>query len=285
MSEQSNQGQQSESGSSESQLLEGVSDKQIDSLSSSVGVALAPNLDYLTKEPETNEELDLQANQIINQMEAEGVFDAENAEKLRKVFSMPASIVPFTEEESEAEAEKLRAILGFSDRLATTNSWLGLATLINDWAVWKGWYEKERSPRMFALLFESEVFEAFEELRKGAFETYFSDDRGYQKPEGYWVEIADVAIRALDYCGHTFADQAGWSTTPKTAFKINDWKDHEAVLWELKSACWVSVDALRDILAICKIYCEENGQNLRKLIDLKMRYNLVREHRHGGKLV
>lgn len=174
-------------------------------------------------------------------------------------------------------------VQSFEDRLVATISWPDLATLINDWAVWKGWYETERSSRMFALLFESEVFEAFEEFRKGAFETYFSDDRGYQKPEGYWIEIADVAIRALDYCGHTFGDQAGWWGYPKTAFNVTDWKDHEAVLWQLKSSCWVSIDSLRSLLAICKIYCEENGQNLRSLIDLKMRYNLVREHRHGNK--
>lgn len=164
--------------------------------------------------------------------------------------------------------------------------WPELADLINQWAQWKGWNDVERTSREITLLFKSEVAEAFEEHRKGKYEVYFStDDRGFQKPEGFYTEIADLAIRVLHHCGLTQADQGAWWSYKPENYSIANWADSIEILWTLDSACWVSVDSMRDILVVCNAYLAKQGQSLMGLIKQKMEYNLTRAYRHGNKLV
>lgn len=75
---------------------------------------------------------------------------------------------------------------------------------IHQYAVEKGWWEKERNVGEMFLLFVSEVSEAFEEIRNGKApaEVYFIGE----KPEGVPIELADVVIRILDYCEHAGID-------------------------------------------------------------------------------
>lgn len=47
-------------------------------------------------------------------------------------------------------------------------------------------------------LIHSELSEALEEVRKGRFGTWYSENEGRQKPEGVMVELADALIRIGD---------------------------------------------------------------------------------------
>lgn len=59
-----------------------------------------------------------------------------------------------------------------------------------------GWWDKPRTDTQFFLLFDSELTEAFEAVRRGD----IADDHLPQY-RGFTVEIADFVIRVLDYLG------------------------------------------------------------------------------------
>lgn len=67
-----------------------------------------------------------------------------------------------------------------------------------------GWWEEERSFGDIIALCHSELSEALEEHRNGhaPTEIYYNGE----KPEGIPIELADVVIRIMDYCGHAGID-------------------------------------------------------------------------------
>jgi NTP pyrophosphatase (non-canonical NTP hydrolase) len=84
-------------------------------------------------------------------------------------------------------------------------------------AISKGWYEEERSFGDIISLCHAELSEALEEYRNGhkPNDIYYSVSEksvtngkfeNDLKPEGIPIELADVVIRIMDYCGHVGID-------------------------------------------------------------------------------
>ena len=128
-------------------------------------------------------------------------------------------------------------------------------------------------------------YAAGEAEREGVSDALLLDD-GY-KPEGFWVEIADLVIRLADTAG-----AYGWPMRPVSCPQftsevhlikvlrsgVNSLEcgdGHDAWVWS------ASVHAAT-IVSICVDSAKAFGVDLWSLIELKMRYNATREHRHGG---
>lgn len=158
----------------------------------------------------------------------------------------------------------------------------------------------------------SEISEAWEEYRAGRMETWYSID-GQQieldvqgesvlrqtgrtaKPEGFYVEIADLCIRLADSMGaygwHSKDVDTVYSLSPvdlvsrlHKAVAAMSWQPNEWV-WSNETESVQSADeTARFILGVCIGSATSSGVDLLSLCELKMAYNATREHRHGGKL-
>lgn len=184
-------------------------------------------------------------------------------------------------------------------------------------AVEHGWWENERSFAEIIALIHSELSEALEEYRNGKpnlyYECKYHDTRtkcpdqfngcqygknegcNIRKPEGIAVELADVIIRILDYCG-------------KEDINIDEMMNQLLILDvnfqlpELISECHLFISLsynatkrqyieftqnyfLIKCIALIMNWCTKNGIDVENIILLKHEYNRTREYKHGGKVI
>ena len=185
---------------------------------------------------------------------------------------------------------------------------------IHELALAKGWWQdgiENRSVAEIVANFHGEVSEAWEEYRAGRMTPWYCytyhdctpmmvqmrDDPEIwppshgEKPEGFWVEIADLCIRLMDSIGayqwevgHIRDTRIGLGQ--KIPELIADL--HKAVScmilsgsyqWSRQAKIYASC-----VIADCISAAKHNGVDLWSLIELKHAYNQTRPMRHGGKL-
>ena len=185
---------------------------------------------------------------------------------------------------------------------------------IHEWAIDKGWWEGGIETRDVAEIvanFHSEASEAWEEYRAGRMDTWYSwkgeafksfdagsvisesglfvNKNKWMKPEGFWVEIADLCIRIMDAM-----EAYGWPASDRET-NGNQGEDLPGLIidfhatissmfvrgcssWSSQADIWAQTIIVDAIVA-----ARQNGVDLWKLIELKHRYNETRPYRHGGK--
>jgi hypothetical protein len=198
-------------------------------------------------------------------------------------------------------------------------------------AVAKGWWpDGGRNFGEMMMLIVTELAEAMEEARRPGFDpklVWMSrgfgsvspiepyDPESGAKPEGFGIELADVAIRAFDVAGaqkmdlhHALTEHSanlvpgvikGQTTADllaasrATSDPVSDNTGDQLLrvtgaivrtrnIWEVNHANLPG--AMLAILGETLLVADKHGINLDDAIRIKMRYNSTRSVRHGGKL-
>lgn len=172
-----------------------------------------------------------------------------------------------------------------SSDIAGVCDWDSLVRVSHAMALEKGWWHDGVAARPLDEIvanFHAEVSEAWEAYRDGKMETWYSGNTsealrsgGVPKPEGFWVELADLVIRVADAAG---------------AHKI----DALCCCYQYPPAGTASfICYLHRLIAdkdftlatgSCFYFAQENEHDLWATIREKLAYNATRPHRHGGKL-
>ena len=165
-------------------------------------------------------------------------------------------------------------------------------------AVAHGFWEPGSEPTFgeYCALIHEEISEAFSAWRKGEPDEYIVDG----KPEGVWVELADVVIRCADILGYfdTDYDDAVVHMYDGTYANIL----HAMQESPVNFICHIGImhhtvsTAFQDDIKFAKtksiivltfyIYAlaEHNGIDLDAIIDRKCAYNATRPWRHGKRM-
>ena len=182
-------------------------------------------------------------------------------------------------------------------------------------AVAHGWWEEERPFAELIALTHSELSEALEEYRDGRElgEIYYSCTAGGRgnenclfpgvrpcpekcknlKPEGIPIELADVIIRIADYFGR-YKIQVDELKSRATHQTVRDKIGTLCELiahghWLLGMAYVSKEEELRYSLMALLVdhirdFCQCNGIDIEKAINIKMRYNKTRPYKHNKKI-
>ena len=151
-------------------------------------------------------------------------------------------------------------------------------------AVDKDWWDDGIAARPIEDIinnFHAEVSEAWEEYRAGRMATWYADPQAVlsgklPKPEGFFVELADLLIRIADATGAHRIDVDEQCTKfvsieESIAFSIR--RMHE---WIANYDFTLAADE-------CFALADDNHHDLWATIREKLCYNATRPHRHGGK--
>lgn len=189
-----------------------------------------------------------------------------------------------------------------------------LAKEVHQNAVAHGWWETDRSYEEVIALIHSELSEALEEYRDGKQMLYYKDSNCNKggdcapednmdcpcdetqcmyfvpgKPEGIIVELADVVIRILDYCGRRSIDIGDELDLRSAGNDTNTLPELVVRCHYLISMAYTNVELCSRYFAKCisliDFWCLENGTTLETAISIKHEYNKTRPYRHGGKVI
>lgn len=153
-------------------------------------------------------------------------------------------------------------------------------------AVAHGFWEEGEEPTFgeYCALIHEEISEAFSAWRNNEPDEYIKDG----KPEGVWVELADVVIR----CADAIAARKYNFDIPKIGIKIQFYLFGEfvAFLHSEVAIMWITGDYEIIGLQLCKIiaavylFADHNGIDLDAIIDRKCAYNATRPYKHGKRM-
>lgn len=150
-------------------------------------------------------------------------------------------------------------------------------------AVAHGFWEVGSEPTFgeYCALIHEEISEAFSAWRRGEPDEYVKDG----KPEGVWVELADVVIRCADAMaawGYEFDCDTEIHLTPGRY----SFPEYMSLLHSTISDAW-HCDQNRALhTLVCEVYYLANHLNidLDAIIDRKCAYNVTRPYKHGKRM-
>lgn len=164
-------------------------------------------------------------------------------------------------------------VYNWRTQIEAVKSFGDLVPVSHQMAIEKGWWQEgipNRPACDILANYHSEVSEAWEEYRAHRMDTWFGESG---KPEGFWIEIADLLIRIADAVG------AGREEMYETLSKhVNDLPVANFItrLHELL-ACG------KDAVTFCECFAKRRGVDLYEAVRTKLTYNATRPYRHGGK--
>ncbi len=158
---------------------------------------------------------------------------------------------------------------------------------IHENAVAHGFHEPDSEPTFgeYCALIHEEISEAFSAWRNGEPNEYVDDDG---KPQGVWVELADVVIRCADAMG-------AW----KYKFEVREinikpqglnfgsfiTELHYAVseMWDAEDKEFTE-NILKVLVSYVYKFAELCGIDLDAIIERKHAYNVTRPYKHGKRM-
>jgi NTP pyrophosphatase (non-canonical NTP hydrolase) len=162
-------------------------------------------------------------------------------------------------------------------------------------AVAHGFWEPGSEPTFgeYCAFIHEEISEAFSAWRNNEPDEYVVDG----KPEGVWVELADVVIRCADWLGHAEHKTVPFSDKVYLRLKalLNELEERKfaayvTMLHDIISKIDESVllhtrNLTLEYLVLCVYaFAEVRGIDLDAIIDRKCAYNATRPYRHGKRM-
>lgn len=158
---------------------------------------------------------------------------------------------------------------------------------IHENAVAHGFHEPDSEPTFgeYCALIHEEISEAFSAWRNDEPDEYVGEDG---KPEGVWVELADVVIRCADVL-------ATWNYGSESVIVHVDPRHYTigtftTLLHSIVSDVWMNGDersigrGLNVLVSVVYLFAEYNGIDLDAIVERKCAYNATRPYRHGKRM-